>query len=114
MGGIWGVRGLVHPRTSIGGGARRIQVICAANDAGDVGRGRSEAESPGHPISLRSKILMKKKMPALVGQDEAQRPRVVFYVEQLTAEENQKDRDIGGGDAGDARGLGDGGGAVAL
>ena len=46
------VRGLVHPRTSIGGGARRIQVP-ACGDAGDVGRGRSEAESPGHHIYLQ-------------------------------------------------------------
>ena len=51
--GVHFVRGLVHPRTSIGGGARRIQVICAANDAGDVGRGRSEAESPG-PLMYRT------------------------------------------------------------
>ena len=45
------VGGLVHPRTSIGGGARWIQV--PEGDAGDNGRGRSERSersSPGTPL----------------------------------------------------------------
>ena len=37
----------VHPRTRVGGGARQIPVICAANDAGDGGRGRSGAKRNG-------------------------------------------------------------------
>ena len=37
----------VHPRTRVGGGARQIQVICVANDAGDGGRGRSGAKRNG-------------------------------------------------------------------
>ena len=37
----------VHPRTRAGGGARQLQVICAANDAGDGGRGRSGARQRG-------------------------------------------------------------------
>ena len=37
----------VHPRTRVGGGARQIQVICAANDAVDGGRGRSGALQRG-------------------------------------------------------------------
>ena len=35
----------VHPRTRVGGGARWIQVPALGGDAGDNGRGRSEAES---------------------------------------------------------------------
>ena len=55
-------------------------------------------------------------MPDLVGHDETVRSKKAekkFYVEQLSAEIDEKDRDVGGGDAGDAGGLGDGGGAVA-
>ena len=41
--------GRVHPRTRAGGGARWIQVP-ACGDAGDNGRGRSEAESSGRVL----------------------------------------------------------------
>ena len=58
-------RGLVHPRTRVGGGARQIQVICAANDAGDGGRGRSGArqrgtESSGRVLPSSSHITIEK------------------------------------------------------
>ena len=41
-------------------------------------------------------------------------PKRLFYVEQLTSEIDEEDGDVGGGDTGDAGGLGDGFGLVAL
>ena len=54
LGWGWGVRGLVHPRTSIGGGARRIQVPRSGTQEtlGGAGVERSGTESPGHPIPI--------------------------------------------------------------
>ena len=54
LGWGWGVRGLVHPRTSIGGGARRIQVPRSGTKEtlGGAGVERSGTESPGHPIPI--------------------------------------------------------------
>ena len=54
LGWVWGVRGLVHPRTSIGGGARRIQVPRSGTKEtlGGAGVERSGTESPGHPIPI--------------------------------------------------------------
>ena len=101
----------VHPRTRAGGGARWIQVP-ACGDAGDNGRGRSEAESFGivHPS------------PAVGGFRNNTLSRHLFHVEQtqepkkkkeLSAEVDEEDRNVGGGDTGDTRGLCDGAGAVA-
>ena len=42
-------RGLVHPRTRVGGGARWIQVPAKAGNAEDNGRGRSGAKRNGVP-----------------------------------------------------------------
>ena len=44
-----GPRGRGHPRPRGEGGARRRQVICAANDAGYGGRVRSAAKRNGAP-----------------------------------------------------------------
>ena len=41
-------------------------------------------------------------------------PKRLFYVEQLTPEIDEEDGDVGRGDTGDAGGLGDGFGLVAL
>ena len=57
------------------------------------GRGRSEAETVSNRIPS---------------------PGLLFYVEQLTPEIDEEDGDVGGGDTGDAGGLGDGFGLVAL
>ena len=45
---MWGAGGLVHPRTSIGGGARREAV-------GGAGVERSETESPRYPTPIPTK-----------------------------------------------------------
>ena len=43
-------RGLVHPRTRVGEGARWIQVPAGSGDAGDNGRGRNGAKRSGVPL----------------------------------------------------------------
>ena len=56
-------------------------------------------------------------MPDQVGHDEICKSKMTkkkFHVEQLAAEVDEEDGDVGGGDARDAGGLGDGGGAIAL
>ena len=56
---MWGARGLVHPRTRVGGGARWLAVHEV--DEPDSGRGRSEAERNGVPLAPHIPSLYKKK-----------------------------------------------------
>ena len=65
-----------------------------------IGRGRSEAETVSEQIPSGGENVLR-------GTKTARR-------QPLSSEVDQEDGDVGGGDAGDAGGLGDGGGAVAL
>ena len=73
--GLWGAGGLVHPRTRVGGGARRRQVPATAGTqetVGGAGVERSGTESPRHPTvpipSGRWVWIRRTKRPEMPGQ----------------------------------------------
>ena len=64
--------------------------------------------------SLRPLPLMWPRVATGFRKNTALPPKRLFYVEQLTPEIDEEDGDVGRGDTGDAGGLGDGFGLVAL